>query len=391
MTFPDRPGVRPGRPYFSSGPCAKRPGWTAEGVAARAWLGRSHRASGPKAQLKSVIDHTARLLEMPADWRLAIVPGSDTGAVEMAMWSLLGPRPVDLPVWESFGKGWATDAVKQLRLPDTRVIEADYGALPDLAAVRREADIVFTWNGTTSGARVPDAGWIAADRQGLAICDATSAAFAQRLDWGRLDVVTFSWQKALGGEGGHGMLALSPRAIERLESFTPDRPLPKIFRLTKGGALIDGVFRGETINTPSMLCVADWEDALAWAEEIGGLPALLGRADANFAALQGWVDRTPWVENLVADPAARSNTSVCLHITDPAVAALDEAAQRAFVKAMTGALEEAGVALDIGGYRDAPPGLRIWCGATIDTTDIEALTPWLDWAFARAREERLAA
>ena len=390
MTFPDRPGVRPGRPHFSSGPCAKRPGWTAEAVAARAWLGRSHRAAGPKAQLKSVIDRTARLLGMPADWRLGIVPGSDTGAVEMAMWSLLGPRPIDLPVWESFGKGWATDAVKQLKLADARVLEADYGALPDLSAVRPEADIVFTWNGTTSGARVPDASWIAADRQGLAICDATSAAFAQALDWARLDVVTFSWQKALGGEGGHGMLALSPRAVARLESFTPDRPLPKVFRLTKDGALIEGVFRGETINTPSMLCVADWEDAIEWAEGIG-LNGLIARADRNFAALQAWADRTPWVENLVADPAARSNTSVCLAVTDPAVTTLDEAAQRAFVKALAGALEEESVAYDIAGHRDAPPGLRIWCGATVETTDIQALTPWLDWAFARAREARLAA
>jgi phosphoserine aminotransferase len=390
MTFPDRPGVRPGRPHFSSGPCAKRPGWTAEAVAARAWLGRSHRASGPKAQLKSVIDRTARLLGMPADWRLGIVPGSDTGAVEMAMWSLLGPRPVDLPVWESFGKGWATDAIKQLKLADARVLEADYGALPDLSAVRRQADIVFTWNGTTSGARVPDASWIAADRQGLAICDATSAAFAQRLDWAKLDVVTFSWQKALGGEGGHGMLALSPRAAERLESFTPDRPLPKVFRLTKGGALIEGIFRGETINTPSMLCVADWEDAIEWAEGIG-LDGLIARADANFAALQAWADRTPWIENLVADPAARSNTSVCLAVTDPEVATLDEAARRAFVKALAGALEEEGVAYDIAGHRDAPPGLRIWCGATVETADIEALCPWLDWAFAGTREARLAA
>ena len=391
MTFPDRPGVRPGRPHFSSGPCAKRPGWTADAVAARAWLGRSHRAAGPKMQLESVIDRTARLLGMPSDWRLGIVPGSDTGAVEMAMWSLLGPRPVDLPVWESFGQGWATDAVKQLRLADTRVLEAEYGALPDLSAVRPESDVVFTWNGTTSGARVPDAGWIATDRQGLAICDATSAAFAQPLDWGRLDVVAFSWQKALGGEGGHGMLALSPRAVERLESFAPDRPLPKVFRLTKGGRLIDGIFCGETINTPSMLCVADWEDALDWAEEIGGLPSLFSRADANFAALQGWVDGTPWIENLVVDSAARSNTSVCLRITDPAVTRLDERVQRAFVKAMTGALEDAGVALDIGGHRDAPPGLRIWCGATVETADIQALTPWLEWAFARTRRERLAA
>jgi phosphoserine aminotransferase len=281
--------------------------------------------------------------------------------------------------------------VKQLRLADARVLEAPYGSLPELGAVRRDADLVFTWNGTTSGARVPDAGWIAADRDGLVICDATSAAFAQPLDWAKLDVVTFSWQKALGGEAGHGMLALSPQAAERLETFRPDRALPKVFRLTKGAELIEGVFRGETINTPSMLCVADWEDALDWAEGIGGLPALFARADANSAALQGWVDRSPWVRNLVAEPAARSNTSVCLGIADPEISALDEAAQRAFVKALTGLLEEEGVAYDIAGYRDAPPGLRIWCGATVETADIEALAPWLDWAFARARSERLAA
>jgi phosphoserine aminotransferase len=309
----------------------------------------------------------------------------------MAMWSLLGPRPVDVLVWESFGKAWATDALGQLKLADCRVIEAGYGALPDLGAVRKEADVVFTWNGTTSGARVPDADWISADRAGLTICDATSAAFAQELDWARLDVVTFSWQKVLGGEAAHGMLVLGPRAVERLESHTPDRPLPKVFRLTRGGKLIDGIFAGETINTPSLLCVADFIDALDWAEEIGGLNELIARADANFAALQGWVDRTGWVENLVADPAARSNTSVCLKITDRQIAALDDAAQKAFVKQMTGLLEAEGAALDIGGHRDAPAGLRIWCGATVDTADIEALTPWLDWAFATTKAARQAA
>lgn len=389
MTFPDRPRLRPGCTSFSSGPCTKHPGWTADSVAARAWLGRSHRATGPKAQLKSVIERTARLLEMPADWRLGIVPASDTGALEMAMWNLLGARPVDMLAWESFGGQWATDARKQLKLADTRVLDAPYGALPDLSAVRAEADIVFTWNGTTSGARVPDAGWIAADRAGLAICDATSAAFAQGLDWAKLDVVTFSWQKALGGEAAHGMLALSPRAVARLESFTPDRPLPKIFRLTKGGKLNEGIFAGATINTPSMLCVADWEDALDWAEGLG-LGGLIARADASFTALQEWVDRTPWIENLVADPRARSNTSVCLAITDPAITTLDEDAQRTFVKAMAKLLEEEGIALDIAGHRDAPPGLRIWCGATVEAADVAALTPWLDWAFARMREERLA-
>lgn len=384
MTFPQKPGQRPANPCFSSGPCSKHPGWSAAAVAAKAWLGRSHRATGPKAQLKRVIDRTAAMLGVPRDYLVGIVPGSDTGAVEMAMWSLLGPRPVDVLVWESFGKGWATNATKQLQLDECNVIEAPYGALPDFAAVRPEADIVFTWNGTTSGARLPNADWIAADRAGLTICDATSAAFAQDLDWARLDVVTFSWQKVLGGEGGHGMIVLSPRAVERLTTYTPDRPLPKVFRLTKDGALIAGVFRGETINTPSMLCVADYEDALDWAENVGGLAGLHARADANLAALQAWVDHTDWVENLVADPAARSNTSVCLSIVDPDFRALDEAGQRAFTKRLSEMLDEEGVAYDINGYRDAPPGLRIWCGATIETADVAALTAWLDWAFAAA-------
>jgi phosphoserine aminotransferase len=378
------PPVRPKRSEFSSGPCAKRPGWSAEAVAARAFLGRSHRAAGPKAQLREAIDRTARLLGVPGDHRVGIVPASDTGAFEMAMWSMLGARPVDMLAWESFGQAWATDATKQLKLADCRVLSAPYGALPDLAAVRPEADVCFTWNGTTSGARVPDAGWIAADRAGLTFCDATSAAFAQALDWTKLDVTTLSWQKAMGGEGAHGVLILSPRAVERLETFVPDRPLPKIFRLTKGGRLIEGVFAGETINTPSMLCVADCVDALEWMEGLGGLPATLARADENFAALQGWVDRTDWVANLVADPAARSNTSVCLRIVDPQVAALDEAAQRDFVKRMAKLLEAEGAAYDVAGHRDAPPGLRVWCGTTVETADVEALTPWLDWAFAVA-------
>ena len=391
MTFPPKPGVRPGRPFFSSGPCPKRPGWSAETVAARAWLGRSHRAAGPKAQIAEAIERTHALLGLPSDYRVGIVPASDTGAVEMAMWSLLGARPVDVLAWESFGKGWATDAVKQLRLEDCRVLEADYGALPDLSAVRPDADVVFAWNGTTSGARVPDAEWIAAGRAGLTICDATSAVFAQPLDWPKLDVATFSWQKVMGGEAAHGMLILSPRAVERLESFTPPRPLPKIFRLTKGGKLIEGVFEGATINTPSMLAVADYLDALDWAEGLGGLAALRARSDANFRALQGWVDRTAWVENLVAEPAHRSNTSVCLRIAPHEVAGLDEAAQRALVKRTTRLLEDEGAAFDVGGYRDAPPGLRVWCGATVETADIEALTPWLDWAYAAARAEREAA
>ncbi len=380
-----KPAVKPARPEFSSGPCAKRPGWTLEAVAARAFLGRSHRAAKPKAQLKDAIDRTARVLGVPTDYRVGIVPASDTGAFEMAMWSMLGARPVDMLVWESFGQGWATDATKQLKLAECRVLTAGYGELPDLADVRKDADVCFTWNGTTSGARVPNGDWIAADREGLTFCDATSAAFAQDLPWNKLDVTTFSWQKAMGGEGGHGVIILSPRAVERLETYVPARPLPKIFRLTKGGKLIEGVFAGETINTPSMLCVADAVDALDWMEGIGGLTATRARADANFAALQAWVDRTPWVENLAADPAARSNTSVCLKIVDPEIAALDEAAQRDFVKKLTKLLEAEGAALDIGGYRDAPPGLRVWCGSTVDTADIEALLPWLDWAFAAAK------
>jgi phosphoserine aminotransferase len=381
----ERPATRPIRPEFSSGPCAKRPGWNAEVIAARAHLGRSHRAAQPKAQLKEVIDRTARLLGLPEGYRAGIVPASDTGAFEMAMWSMLGARPVDMLVWESFGQGWATDATRQLRLADCRVLSAPYGELPDLGAVRPEADVCFTWNGTTSGARVPDADWIAADRQGLTFCDATSAAFAQDLDWPKLDVTTFSWQKALGGEAAHGVLILSPRAVERLESFVPDRPLPKIFRLTKGGRLIEGVFVGETINTPSMLCVADCLDALEWMEAIGGLPVTRARADASFAALQRWVDRTPWVENLVRDPAARSNTSVCLTVVDPEVAGRDEPGQRDFLRRMGKLLEDEGVAFDIVNHRDAPPGLRIWCGTTVDTVDIEALLPWLGWAFAVAK------
>jgi len=385
IAAPAKPSVKPVRPEFSSGPCAKRPGWTAEAVAARAFIGRSHRAAKPKAQLKDAIDRTARVLGVPAGYRVGIVPASDTGAFEMAMWSMLGARPVDVLVWESFGQGWATDATKQLKLADCRVITADYGRIPDLGQVRKDADVCFTWNGTTSGARVPDADWIADDREGLTFCDATSAAFAQDLPWARLDVTTFSWQKAMGGEGGHGILILSPRAVERLESFAPPRPLPKIFRLTRGGKLIEGVFAGETINTPSMLCVADCLDALEWVEAIGGADATRARADASAAALQAWADRTPWIENLAADPATRSNTSVCLKITDPAFAALDEAGQRDFVKRMTKLVEAERAAYDVAGHRDAPPGLRIWCGPTVETADVEALTPWLDWAFAAAR------
>lgn len=385
MSFPLTPQATPARPEFSSGPCPKRPGWSFESVAKRAFLGRSHRAAAPKAQLKAVIDKMAAILQVPDGYRVGIVPASDTGAVEMALWSLLGAAPVDVLVWESFGAGWASDIAKQLKVDNLNIITADYGKIPDLSNIRPEADVVFTWNGTTSGARVPNGDWIAADRTGLTICDATSAAFAQDLLWDKLDVTTFSWQKAMGGEGAHGVIILSPRAVERLENFTPDRPLPKIFRLTKGGKLIEGIFSGATINTPSMLAVADADDALDWMADIGGLDETRRRADANFAALQGWVDATDWVENLVAEPALRSNTSVCLKIADPAIAALDDAAQKAFVKSMVKLLEERKAAYDINGYRDAPAGLRIWCGATVDTADISALTPWLDWAYATAK------
>jgi phosphoserine aminotransferase len=384
------PATRPDNPRFSSGPCAKRPGWTASALD-DAPLGRSHRAKPGKAKLAEAIDLTREVLGVPDDYRIGIVPASDTGAVEMAMWSLLGPRGVDLLAWESFGAGWVTDAVKQLKLDDTRVLDADYGKLPDLGAVDFSRDVIFTWNGTTSGVRVPNGDWIPAGREGLTICDATSAAFAQALDFSKLDVVTFSWQKVLGGEAAHGMLILSPRAVERLESHTPAWPLPKIFRLTKGGKLIEGIFKGETINTPSMLCVEDYIDALKWAREIGGLSALIARADANAGAIADWVARTSWVGFLAEDPATRSNTSVCLKIVDERVAALDQAAQAAFAKAMATALDQAGVAYDIGAYRDAPSGFRIWCGATVETADIEALLPWLDWAFAKQAETLEAA
>lgn len=387
MSLPLPPQVKPVRPEFSSGPCPKRPGWSAEAVAQKAFLGRSHRASEPKAQIKSVIDRMARLLNVPEGYRVGIVPASDTGAVEMALWSLLGARPVDVLVWESFGAGWAGDIKNQLKLDDVNVLKAEYGELPDFASVRTDADVVFTWNGTTSGAKVRNADWIAADRAGLTICDATSAAFAQDLDWDKLDVTTFSWQKAMGGEGAHGVIVLSPRAVERLETFVPDRPLPKIFRMTKSGKLIEGIFTGATINTPSMLAVADADDALEWMEGLGGLSTTRARADANFAALQDWVDQRDWVENLVAEPAARSNTSVCLKIVDSVVAALDDSAQRAFTKAMVKLLESEAAAYDINGYRDAPAGLRIWCGATVDTADVSAMTPWLDWAFETAKAE----
>ncbi|HEX8166812.1 MAG TPA: phosphoserine transaminase [Beijerinckiaceae bacterium] len=379
------PAARPRAPFFSSGPCAKRPGWSLQNLKVDT-LGRSHRAKLGKARLKRAIDLTREVLEVPADYRIGIVPASDTGAVEMALWSMLGARPVEMLAWESFGEGWVTDVAKQLKLKDARVIKAPYGALPDLSQVdTRTRDVVFTWNGTTSGVRVPDAGWIAADREGLTICDATSAAFAQALDWGKLDVVTFSWQKVLGGEAAHGMLVLSPRAVARLESYTPPWPLPKIFRMTKGGKLVEGIFEGETINTPSMLCVEDYIDALEWAKGLGGLPALVAKADANAKVVLDWAERTPWVANLARDPTTASNTSVCLVIADPDVLAKGEGAVTALAKGIAATLEKEGVAFDIGAYRDAPPGLRIWCGATVERSDLEALTPWLDWAFAQEK------
>jgi len=380
-----KPAVRPARPFFSSGPCAKRPGWTL-GALANALTGRAHRSKAGKAKLKDAIDRTRKVLGVPAAHRIAIVPASDTGAVEMALWSLLGPRPVDCLAWDSFGEDWITDTVKQLKL-DARVMRAPYGGLPDLAQADRTHDLVFVWNGTTSGVRVPDGGWIASDREGLTICDATSAAFAMELPWDKLDAVTFSWQKVLGGEAAHGMLVLSPAAVARLESYAPPWPLPKIFRMTKGGKLIEGLFEGETLNTPSMLAVEDYLDTLKWAESIGGLPALIARTQANFAAVGRWVAETEWVEFLASDAAARSTTSVCLKIVDPRFAGMGEEPQRALVQKIAGLLDKEGVAYDIAGHRNAPPNIRIWCGATVERSDIAALLPWLDWAFAQVRAE----
>jgi len=379
------PGVRPVTPHFSSGPCAKRPGWSLQTLTDAA-LGRSHRAKIGKAKLKRAIDLTREVLEVPADYRIGIVPASDTGAVEMALWSLLGQRPVTMLAWESFGEGWVSDVLKELKLKDASVLKAPYGELPDLAKVDFATDVVFTWNGTTSGVRVPNGNWIPASRQGLTICDATSAAFAQPLDFAKLDVVTFSWQKALGGEAAHGMLILSPRAVARLETYQPAWPLPKIFRMTKGGKLNEGIFEGETINTPSMLCVEDYLDTLQWAKSVGGLKALIARADANTKVIADWVARTPWVEFLARAPATRSNTSVCLKVVDPAVTSLSGDAQSAFAKALAGAVEKEGAGYDLGHYRDAPAGLRIWCGATIEASDVEILTQWLDWAFAKTKD-----
>ena len=373
------PDIRPQRPHFSSGPCAKPPGWSPQLLDTSA-LGRSHRGAIGKAKLQDAIERTHKLLRLPADYKLGIVPASDTGAMEMAIWSLLGTRPVTMLAWESFGAGWVTDVAKQLKL-DAEIRTAGYGEICDLQGIGPDSDVVFTWNGTTSGVCVPNADWIADDRTGLSICDATSAAFAQDVDWAKIDVGTFSWQKALGGEAAHGMLVLSPRAVERLEREPAPRPLPKIFRMTKGGKLIDGVFRGETINTPSMLCVEDWLFAIGWAERIGGLDGLIARADANAEALDRWVQQSPWIEHLAQDPAIRSNTSVCLQFSDRS----DEDANRARQKMIAKLLEQQDAAYDVGAYRDAPPGLRIWCGATVETADIEALGPWLDWAWESAK------
>jgi phosphoserine aminotransferase len=379
------PGVRPATPHFSSGPCAKRPGWSLQALT-DAVLGRSHRSKSGRAKLKRSLDLTREVLAVPADYRVGLTPGSDTGAVEAALWSMLGARPVTMLAWESFGEGWVTDVAKELKLKDVTVLKAPYGDLPDLSKVDPASDVVFTWNGTTSGVRVPNADWIAADRKGLTICDATSAAFAQPLDFPKLDVVTFSWQKALGGEAAHGMIVLSPRAVERLESYTPPWPIPKVFRLTKGGKLNEDPFEGGSINTPSMLCVEDWLDTLNWAKSIGGLQALIARADANAKALSDWVVRTSWIDYVARDPANRSNTSVCLKVVDPEVLKLAPDAQARFVKGISATLEKEGVAYDIDAYRDAPSGLRIWCGATVEASDLEALTLWLDWAYGQAKD-----
>jgi phosphoserine aminotransferase len=379
-----KPALRPNVPHFSSGPCAKRPGWNAQHLKDAA-LGRSHRAKIGKAKLKLAIELTREVLEVPAGYKIGIVPASDTGAVEMALWSLVGARPVTTIAWESFGEGWVSDIVKELKLKDVTRLHAGYGEIPDLGKADPASDIVFTWNGTTSGVRVPDADWISATREGLTICDATSAAFAQKLDWAKLDVVTFSWQKALGGEAAHGMLVLSPRAVTRLESHTPAWPLPKIFRMTKGGKLNEGIFEGETINTPSMLCVEDYLDALHWAKSVGGLKALIARADANTRVLADWKARTPWIDFLARDPAIRSNTSVCLKVVDPAITSLTPDAQADFAKKLVALVEKEGAGYDFAHYRDAPAGLRIWCGATVEATDVELLTQWIDWAFAETK------
>ena len=381
-----KPDTRPGNPCFSSGPCAKRPGWSVAALS-DALTGRSHRSSPGKAKLKAVIERSKALLGIPDDYRVGIVPASDTGAVELALWSMLGARGVDLFTWESFGAGWVSDTLKQLKLDDARVFEAPYGDLPDLAQWDSSRDAVFTWNGTTSGVRVPDGDWIPEDREGLTICDATSAVFAMDLPWSKLDVVTWSWQKVMGGEAAHGMIALSPRAVERLETYSPPWPMPKVFRLSSGGKLIEGIFSGETINTPSMICVEDALDGLTWGEDLGGLPALIGRSAANLAAITVWVENSAWAGFLAEDSSQRSSTSVCLKITDPWFEGLDGAAQAAIPKKIDALLDAENASFDINGYRDAPPGLRIWAGATVETADLEALFPWLDWAYATVKAQ----
>lgn len=387
MTAHTKPADRPANPNFSSGPCAKRPGWSTDALAG-ALVGRSHRAKEGKARLKEVIDRSRAILGIPDDYRIGIVPASDTGAVEMALWSLLGPRGVDMVYWESFGKEWVTDVTKQLKLPDVRTFEAPYGALPDLSQVdTKTRDVVFTWNGTTSGVRVPNGDWIADDREGLMICDATSAVFAMPMPWDKLDVVTWSWQKVLGGEAAHGMIVLSPRAAERLQTHTPTWPMPKIFRMAKGGKLIEGIFSGETINTPSMIAVEDQIDALKWSEEVGGLPGLVSRTQANLEELEDWVARTPWVAFLAEDPATRSSTSICLTVVADWFTALSDDAKAAAAKKIVSLLDKEGVAFDIGAYRDAPAGLRIWGGATVEASDVAALCPWLEWAYATVAAE----
>jgi len=382
MTEVAKPAVRPVRPFFSSGPCAKRPGWTPQALK-DALVGRSHRSKPGKAKLKDAIDRTRKILGIPADYKIGIMPASDTGAVEMAMWSLLGPREIDIFAWESFGDDWVTDIVKQLRLR-ADIHKAGYGKLPDMKPAK-DRDVVFLWNGTTSGVKVPNGGWIADDREGITICDATSAAFAMELPWDKLDATTFSWQKVLGGEAAHGMLVLSPRAVARLESHTPPWPMPKIFRMTKGGKIVDGIFEGETINTPSMVAVEDYLDALSWAESVGGLKGLIARSNANLKVLADWCKKAGWADFLAENETIRSNTSICLKITDPWFAALSDEAKADAAKKIASVLEKEGVALDIAGYRAAPPGLRIWCGATVDASDLQALTPWLDWAFAQVK------
>jgi len=385
MSTPSRPHIRPANPLFSSGPCAKRPGWSLD-VLRGALLGRSHRAPEGKARLKAVIEMSREILGIPPDYRIGIMPASNTGAFEAAMWSLLGARGTDILAWESFGKTWAKDVVTQLKLTDVNVYEAEYGRLPDLTRVSFDRDVIFTWNGTTSGVRIPSADWITGNREGLTLCDATSAVFAQEVDWSKLDVTTWSWQKVLGGEAQHGMIALSPRAVERLESYTPPWPLPKLFRLTKNGKVDEGIFTGATINTPSMLCVEDHLDGLAWAQRIGGLPALVGRANDNLQVITDWVARTGWVDFLAEAPSVRSNTSVCLKIVDPDVTAMEAGSRDGIARDIAALLAEEAVAYDIGSHRDAPAGLRIWTGATVEKTDLDALTPWLDWAFATVKQ-----